>query len=85
MEKKMKKNCMVPSIYDFATVGERGQIVIPAKARKDFNIKPKDKLMMIAGPGGHALIIVKAEQLTAMADQMIKNVGAIRQKMGGKS
>ena len=32
--------------YGSVTVSERGQIVIPAAARKDFNIKTGDKLLV---------------------------------------
>lgn len=32
--------------YGSVTVSERGQIVIPADARKDFNIKTGDKLLV---------------------------------------
>ena len=32
--------------YGSVTVSERGQIVIPAGARKDFSIKPGDKLLV---------------------------------------
>ncbi|MDD2752901.1 MAG: AbrB/MazE/SpoVT family DNA-binding domain-containing protein [Candidatus Omnitrophica bacterium] len=35
-------------IYGAVTVGKRGQAVIPAKLRKSFNIKPKDRLMVFA-------------------------------------
>ncbi len=34
--------------YGSATVGERGQIVIPAEARRDFDIQPGDKLLVLA-------------------------------------
>lgn len=34
--------------YGSVTVSERGQIVIPADARKDFNIKTGDKLLVFA-------------------------------------
>ncbi len=33
--------------YGSITVSERGQIVIPAEARKDFNIKTGDKLLVL--------------------------------------
>lgn len=33
--------------YGSVTVSERGQIVVPAEARKDFNIKPGDKLLVL--------------------------------------
>ena len=32
--------------YGSVTVSERGQIVIPAQARRDFGIKPGDKLLV---------------------------------------
>jgi|WetSurMetagenome_2_1015567.scaffolds.fasta_scaffold1057203_2 AbrB family looped-hinge helix DNA binding protein len=38
-------------LCDMATVGERGQVVIPAEIRKSFNIKSGDKLIVIAKPG----------------------------------
>ncbi|MFQ6125628.1 MAG: AbrB/MazE/SpoVT family DNA-binding domain-containing protein [Candidatus Heimdallarchaeota archaeon] len=34
-------------IYGIATVGERGQIVIPKKAREHFKIEPGDKLLVM--------------------------------------
>lgn len=34
-------------IFGTVTVGEKGQIVIPAKARRVFNIKPGDDLMVL--------------------------------------
>ena len=34
--------------YGSVTVSERGQIVIPAEARKDFDIKTGDKLLVLA-------------------------------------
>ncbi len=33
--------------YGSVTVGQRGQVVIPAEARKDFAIKPGDKLLVL--------------------------------------
>jgi AbrB family looped-hinge helix DNA binding protein len=34
--------------YGSVTVSERGQVVIPAEAREDFNIKTGDKLLVLA-------------------------------------
>ena len=36
--------------YGSVTVSERGQIVIPAGARKDFSIKTGDKLLVFGDP-----------------------------------
>lgn len=54
-----------PEFYGSATVGERGQIVIPADARDKFDIKPGDKLLIFSSMHGrHSLNIIKSEQVT---------------------
>lgn len=50
--------------YGSATVGERGQIVIPAEARQRLEIKPGDKLLIFSGIRGGGLSVMKAEQVT---------------------
>ena len=54
----------VPRFYGSATVGERGQVVIPAQARTDLNVTPGSKLLVFGGPHGHGLMIVKPEDMT---------------------
>ncbi|HAS27788.1 MAG TPA: AbrB family transcriptional regulator [Dehalococcoidia bacterium] len=50
--------------YGSTTVGERGQMVIPAEARRDLNITPSTKLLVFAGgPGGESLIITRADSI----------------------
>lgn len=46
-----------------ATVGERGQVVIPAEARERLGIKPGDKLLVFCHPAGWGVAFVKFEQL----------------------
>jgi AbrB family looped-hinge helix DNA binding protein len=43
--------------FGVATVGERGQIVVPCEARKLLNIKSGDKLIVMSGPPGHSRMI----------------------------
>ena len=45
-------------IFGTSTVGERGQIVIPVKARKIFNIQPGDDLLIL-GDIDQGLALVK--------------------------
>ena len=45
--------------YGTVTVSERGQIVIPAKARRDFDIQVGDKLLVL-GDLSQGLAIAKA-------------------------
>lgn len=42
--------------YGSVTVGERGQIVIPAQARRDHGIAPGDKLIVLGSLDGLALM-----------------------------
>ena len=53
-----------PKFYGSTTVGERGQVVIPAEARRDFQITPATKLLVFGSHGGGGLIFTKAESVT---------------------
>lgn len=46
--------------FGVVTVGDKGQIVIPAKARKIFDIKPGDNLVML-GDEAQGLAMLKEE------------------------
>ncbi len=43
--------------YGSTTVGERGQVVIPAEARRDLNISQGTKLLVFSGHGGDDLVL----------------------------
>ena len=49
--------------FGAVTVGERGQVVIPAEARKRFDISPGDKLLIMSDPGKQALMLCKIGSL----------------------
>ena len=56
--------------YGSVTVGERGQVVIPAEARKQYGIKPGDKLLAFRSPTGRGLVLVGVNHMRAMMEQM---------------
>ena len=67
----------IPRFYGATTIGERGQVVIPADARKDLNLTPSTKVMVFGGPIGEGLLIVKAESVAEMlvrANKMLSGV-----------
>ena len=66
----------MPKFYGSTTVGERGQVVIPSDARKDFHIAPADKLLVFGGPHGDILLLAKAESI---AEFMAKTMGMLEQ------
>lgn len=49
-------------VFGLVTVGEKGQIVIPARARKVFDIKAGDQLIVL-GDEQQGIAIVKGEAL----------------------
>jgi AbrB family looped-hinge helix DNA binding protein len=57
-----------PKFYGSTTVGERGQVVIPAEARRDFEITPNTKLLVFGGPGHGGLMLTKAENVSRLID-----------------
>ena len=61
-------------LFGIVTVGDKGQIVIPAKARKIFDIKPGDQLVVL-GDEGQGMAVVKAGHFLDLADRIRKNMG----------
>lgn len=58
-------------LFGLVTVGDKGQIVIPAKARKLFDISAGEQLVVL-GDEGQGIAIVKAENFMAMAGMIEK-------------
>ena len=52
--------------FGTATVGMKGQVVIPAEAREVFDLKEKDKLVVFSAPHNKGLVLVKADALDGM-------------------
>lgn len=49
--------------YGAATVGERGQIVIPVEARKKYKIETGDKILIMGAPHEKGLMLVKIDAM----------------------
>lgn len=57
--------------YGSATLGERGQVVIPAEARKDADIQPGDKLLVFRHPlHSRMLILAKVGEMQMLLQQL---------------
>lgn len=63
---RKKENSDGKYVFGMVTVGERGQVVIPKKAREVFDIKSGDSLIVLGDTkqGGMALAKVNAESLS---------------------
>lgn len=62
-----------PQFEGTATVGERGQVVIPSKVRKRLKIKTGDRLVVFTHRG-NVVGFMKATELNAMLDSMTRTV-----------
>lgn len=56
-------------IFGMVKVGDKGQIVIPVKARKIFNIEPGDKLIVL-GDETQGLALISERDFIAMVRQL---------------
>ncbi|MBT9166649.1 MAG: hypothetical protein DDT25_01343 [Chloroflexi bacterium] len=56
--------------YGSGTVGTRGQIVIPLKLRKVFNIKAGDTLIFIGKPEQEGFAVMKPEGMLALQQEL---------------
>ncbi|MCE5239830.1 AbrB/MazE/SpoVT family DNA-binding domain-containing protein [bacterium] len=56
-----------------STVGERGQVVIPAEVRERLGIKPGDKLLVLVHPDETGVSFVRFEKLQE-AQQSLQTV-----------
>lgn len=54
-------------LFGVVKVGDKGQIVIPKEARKIYDVKPGDTLMLLGDQKGMALL--KTELFQAIIDQ----------------
>ena len=59
-------------LFGLVTVGDKGQIVIPAKARKIFEISTGDQLVVLSDEG-QGLALVKASNFLSLAN-IVKNL-----------
>jgi AbrB family looped-hinge helix DNA binding protein len=64
--------------YGSTTVGERGQIVLPAKLRKDFNIKKGDNLLVIGNKESYRIVLVNPESMSTYLDFMSKQINKMK-------
>ncbi len=59
-------------LFGICKVGEKGQIVIPKEARKVFDVKPGDSLVLL-GDVKKGMALVKTEVFTSVCEDIIKD------------
>lgn len=65
-------------LYGTATVGTKGQVVIPAEARKEMGIQEGDRLYVVGAPEGGFLGLLKEEALEQIVQNMTAQIETFR-------
>ncbi len=68
-----KKMTSQDKLYGTTTMGVRGQVVIPADARKDLSLNPGDQLMVM-GKFGKALGLIKTDEMESFVKVIMENL-----------
>ena len=68
-----------PTLYGTATVGPKGQIVIPGDARKALQLQPGDKVIVMGvGPEGRMIGICPASRIENVLTHMSTKLEKLR-------
>ncbi len=65
-------------LYGTATVGSKGQVVIPADAREELDLKPGDRMYVVGSMKSGAVVFLKEEMLEDMLAHMTAQIEDIR-------
>ena len=68
-------------VYGAATVGERGQLVIPADLRKDLGIKAGDRLMIFAKIDRRMISIMREKDFSDFLQKASKIISKLEGKV----
>lgn len=70
-----------PKFYGSATVSDKGQIVLPAKLRKGFQIDAGDQLLVAGNEKMGIIFLIKAESLNGVLEMMNAQVREISKQI----
>jgi AbrB family looped-hinge helix DNA binding protein len=86
---KSKKDQGCPAFSDAffgtSTVGERGQIVIPAEARAAIGFQPGDKVLIMRHPAHKGLMVFKLEAVKEFLDDFAQQIEKLEQESSSDS
>jgi AbrB family looped-hinge helix DNA binding protein len=69
----MKDHEIPSNCIDMVTMGERGQVVIPAQVRERFDLSPGDRLMVFA-KSNNVICMVPASSMSHLVDVLKKQL-----------
>jgi AbrB family looped-hinge helix DNA binding protein len=72
---------MDDAFYGSSTIGERGQVVIPAEARQDLGLKPGDKVLFMRHPIHEGLMLFQIDAVKGFIDEFAASVRRIEDRV----
>jgi AbrB family looped-hinge helix DNA binding protein len=70
--------------YGSVTIGERGQLVIPAGLRKALNIRPGDQLMIFAKLDKRVISLMHARDFNQFLEKAEKLISKLESRVAAK-
>lgn len=67
--------------FGAATVGDRGQVVIPAEVRKKLGINPGDKLLVLTHPTGMGILLCKIDKIRDLFELLAEELERIESRL----
>lgn len=67
--------------FGSTTVGPRGQLVIPASARKELGLNPGTTLLVFNSFHGRGLVLLRADSLEEMVNMMSEKLTRFEKQM----
>ena len=81
MPSDTKEFSLKDHFYGAATVGERGQIVIPVEARKRYGIETGDKILIMGAPHERGLMLIKIEAMREFMTTIMSDLQEMEQEI----
>lgn len=72
-------------LYGTATIGSKGQVVIPADAREELGLKPGDRLYVLSAMQQGGIVFLKEELLESLVEQMSAQVEGFKAHRNNKA
>jgi AbrB family looped-hinge helix DNA binding protein len=67
--------------YGSATIGERGQVVIPAEARHELGLEPGEKLLVFGRRAQGIVLMVKADRVADLITKTSEWLGQLKESV----
>ena len=70
MSERVQQPSLEEFFYGAVTIGERGQVVIPAEARKQHHLQAGDKLLVFRHPHLPGVVLARLDDMQALLDEL---------------